>query len=162
MPLLFSLAIEVKREMRAWEELFAFLDDVYILSSPARTRFLYNLVGEKLLSMSGIQLHTGKTRCCDRIGQPPPDMEALGREVWSPGGIKVLGTLGSAEFEQEASNQRLQEERMLWEAIPWIPDLQCAWQVLLQCSGPRCHHSLRTMPPCSSASYAEGHDEGMS
>ena len=80
-----------------------------------------------------------------------------------PRGIKVLGTpLGSAEFEQEATNQRLQEERRLWEAIQWIPDLQCAWQVLLQCSGPRCHHTLRTMPPGSSSSYAEGHDEGMS
>ena len=69
------------------------------------------------------------------MGQPPPDMEVLGTEVWSPGGIKVLGTpLGSAEFEQEATNQRLQEERRLWEAIQWIPDLQCIWQVLLQCS----------------------------
>ena len=94
---------------------------MYILSSPARTRFLYNLVGEKLLSMSGIQFHTGKTRCWNRMGQPPPDMEVLGPEVWSPevwspGEIKVLGTpLGSAEFEQETSNQRLQEERKLWE-----------------------------------------------
>ena len=57
--------------------------------------------------------------------------------------IKVLGTpLGSAEFDQEASNQRLQEERRLWEVIQWIPDLQCAWQVLLQCSGPLCERCL--------------------
>ena len=34
---------EVKREMRVGEELFAFLDNVCILSSPARTRFLHNL-----------------------------------------------------------------------------------------------------------------------
>ena len=43
----------------------------------------------------------------------------------------------------------------------WIPDLQCAWQVLVQCRGPRCHHLLRTMPPSRSARYAQGHDEGM-
>ena len=43
--------------------------------------------------------------------------------MWSPGGIKVLGTqLGSAKFEQETSNQLLQDERKLWEALPWIPD----------------------------------------
>ena len=57
MPLLFNLAIhnalkEAKREMLDGEELFAFVDDVYILSSPARTRFLYNLVGEKLSNMA--------------------------------------------------------------------------------------------------------------
>ena len=35
--------------------------------------------------------------------------------------IKVLGTsLGSAEFEQEATNQRLQEERRLWEASGYL------------------------------------------
>ena len=50
MPLLFSLAIhnaldEAKQEMLDGEELFAFLDDVYIVSSPERTRLLYNLVG---------------------------------------------------------------------------------------------------------------------
>ena len=57
MPLLFSLAIhndlnEAKQEMLDGEELFAFLDDVYIVSSPERTRHLYNLVGEKLWSMA--------------------------------------------------------------------------------------------------------------
>ena len=41
--------------------------------------------------------------------------------------------------------ERLQRERELWEAIPWVPDLQCGWQVLLQCAGPRCHHLLRTL-----------------
>ena len=25
-------------------------------------------------------------------------------------------------------------------------DLQCAWQLMLQCAGPRCHHVLRTAP----------------
>ena len=30
-----------------------------------------------------------------------------------------------------------------------------AWQILLQCAGPRCHHFLRTVPPDQSARYAE-------
>ena len=42
-----------------------------------------------------------------------------------------------------------------------VHDLQCAWQLLLQCAGPRCHHFLRTVPPRQSRTYAEGHDQGM-
>ena len=167
MPLLFSLAIhnallEAKLEMLDGEELFAFLDDVYIVSSPERTRYLYNLVAEKLWSVAGIQLHTGKTRCWNQNGRCPPNMVDLGPEVWSPQGVKVLGTpIGSFEFIKEVSDRRLEEEQRLWDAIPWIPDLQCAWQVLLQCAGPRCHHFLRTMPPSCSVEYALGHDMGM-
>ena len=45
MPLLFSLAVHdalsaVKERMLPGEELFAFLDDVYILCAPERCRFL--------------------------------------------------------------------------------------------------------------------------
>ena len=54
--------------------------------------------------------------------------------------------------------ERLAEERRLWEAIPHVPDLQCAWQILLQSSSPRANHTLRTK---LSAQYAQGHDEGM-
>ena len=41
------------------------------------------------------------------------------------------------------------------------PDVQCAWQVLVQCAGPRCHHFLRTLPPSQTGEYADGHDLGM-
>ena len=42
---------------------------------------------------------------------------------------------------------RVEEERRLWDTIPAVPDLQCAWQLLLQGANPRANHSLRTMPP---------------
>ena len=42
-----------------------------------------------------------------------------------------------------------------------VPDTQCAWQILLQCAGPRCYHFLRTIPPSQSETYADAHDEGM-
>ena len=42
-----------------------------------------------------------------------------------------------------------------------MPALQCAWQILAQCAGPRCHHFVRTVPPSESRLYAEGHDTGM-
>ena len=80
----------------------------------------------------------------------------------SPQGVKILGTpVGHAEFVQAAMNARLEEEDKLWRALSWVPDLQCAWQLLVQCAGPRCHHLLRTMLPSQVVGYAAGHDEGM-
>ena len=71
----------------------------------------------------------------------PPNMAELGPDVWSPQGVKILGTpVGSAVFIEEATQRRLEEERILWDAMPSVPDRQCAWQILLQCAGPRCHH----------------------
>ena len=100
-------------------------------------------------------LGTKKERClsgCPRWGPV----------VWSPAGLKILGTpVGSAEFVESAIRDRLEKERDLWQAIPKVHDLQCAWQLLLQCAGPRCHHFLRSVPPSQSRTYAEGHDQGM-
>ena len=64
MPLLFFLAIHnslvaAKAEMQMCEQLFAFLDDVNTLTTPGRTRSVYNLLGEKL-ALEGIRLHTGR------------------------------------------------------------------------------------------------------
>ena len=62
----------------------------------------------------------------------------------------------SAEFVSHATVSRLEEESHLWEAVAWVPDGQCAWQIILQCAGPRCHHFLRTVPPRQSAECANG------
>ena len=37
-------------------------------------------------------------------------------------------------------------DRRLWEAIPSVPDLQCAWQILVQSANPRSNHTIRTLP----------------
>ena len=87
MPLLFSMAVhhsleEVHQQLEPGEELMAFLDDTYIVSEP-------DLLAEKLFQGAGIRLHEGKTR--------PADTQNLGPDVWSPDGIKILGTpLGCA------------------------------------------------------------------
>ena len=42
--------------------------------------------------------------------------------------LKILGTpVGSHEFVEAKIEARLADERLLWEAISWVPDLQCAW-----------------------------------
>ena len=89
-------------------------------------------------------------------------MQVLGPEVWSPEGVKILGTPGGhAEFIQAAVDARLEEEDKLLRALSWVPDFQCARQLLVQCAGPRCHHVPKSMPPFHVVGYAAGHDEGM-
>ena len=58
-------------------------------------------------------------------------------------------------------NDRIEDESRLWETIPSIPDLQCAWQLLVQSANRRANHSLRTMPPSCTAEHARAHDQGM-
>ena len=124
--------------MQEEELLLAFLDDIYIVSSPARTRTIYNLLQVHLHSIAGIQLHEGKTRVWNRAGECPPDVADLGDEVWSPRCTKLLGTqVGSPEFIHALAMERSNEERQMWEAIDGVPDLQCAWQIMVQCAGPR-------------------------
>ena len=123
MPLLFSLAIHnalaaVKEELEAGEMLFAFLDDIHVLSRRDRTRLIFNLLAEKLHLQAGIQLHAGKTRTWNKSGTRPPDVDDLGPDVWHGEGIKVLGTpVGSDVFVQSHTNERLEEENRFWEAI---------------------------------------------
>ena len=82
--------------------------------------------------------------------------------------VEHCGSVRSCGIHQESfpgvsrrCEEWLQQERELWEAILWVPDLQCTWQVLLQCAGPRCHHLLRTLAPESSQDFAVRHDDGM-
>ena len=140
MPLLFSLAIhdalcEVSGQLQEGELLFAYLVDVYVVSKPDCTRFLYDLLAKRLHALAGIEFHEGKTRVWNQAGECPFGMAALGDDVWSPHGVKILGTpVGSNEFVEAKIEARFADERLLWEAICWVPDLQCAWQILLQCA----------------------------
>ena len=150
MPLFFSLAIhnalaEVKENFEPGEHMFAFLEDVYVLS-----------ITELVRSTTSwqIQLHAGKKRTWNRAGARPPNMDDVGPDLWNPDGIKILGT-------PVGHDVCVEEESKLWERIGWVPDVQCAWQISVQCAGPRCHHWLRTVPPRQSAAYAASHDSGM-
>ena len=104
-------------------------------------------LGNKVARTSGDSLAHWK----DKASLCPEGVAELGPEVWNPEGVKILGTpVGSQRFVQEVVEKRLAEEQRLWDAVPKVPDLQAAWQILLQCAGPRCHHVLRTLPPSQS------------
>ena len=90
----------------------------------------------------------------NKAGIPPQNVEDLGPEVWQPSGIMVLGTpIGSERYISGKLEERLAKERALWEAIPTVPDLRCARQILLQSANRTSNHTMRTMPPSSSAAY---------
>ena len=131
MPLLFSIGIqgaleEVATALLPGEQLCAFLDDVYLLCEPSRVKEL-SLLADALIRVAGIHVHQGKTRAWNRGGIPPDNIADLGPEVWQSEGITVLGTpIGSEPYVSQKMDQRIAKERALWEAIPTVPDLQCA------------------------------------
>ena len=167
MPLLFPLGIHgalerVASQLGEGEHIFAYLDDVYAVAEQERIRELYDMLAVALGDGANIQLHTGKTRVWNRAGVEPPGVRELGSDVWSPQGVVVLGSpVGTNAFVADWATKRLEDEKRLWDALPNVPDLQCSWQLLRQCAGPRANHVLRTLPPSESAPYAAAHDAGM-
>ena len=71
----------------------------------------------------------------------------------------VLGSpLGTQRFAEEHGRGKLDKELDLLELVAQVPDLQCAWVLLLLCCAPRANYSLRTQPPAQAAAYAALHD----
>ena len=111
------------------------------------------------------------TSTCWRSPTAVADSRLVGREIvldgWDRTPVELLrhqdpGTpVGNDESVQRWSEERIEKEEHLWRAIAWVPGLQYAWQILLSCAGPRCHHYLRTLAPRQSAWCAGRHDEGM-
>ena len=54
--------------------------------------------------------------------------------------------------------RRLREEQVLLDHLLQMPDLQCAWLLLLMCANTRANHALRNIPPEDVRPYAEGRD----
>ena len=65
----------------------------------------------QVVTMAGIRLHEGKTRVWNKAGECPEEIAELGPEVWSPEGVKILGTpVGSGEFVARVVAERLVED----------------------------------------------------
>ena len=186
MPLLFCLgqhsALEaVQDEMREGEFLFAYLDDIYIVTRPERVGAVYASLREHLQSFARIRIHGGKTQVWNRGGVRPPVCDVLERiaqaenpdaRVWRgsqdsdlvPGqqGITVLGTpLGTAAFVESQLEMKVAQQRTLLERIPAVPDLQSAWLLLLHCASARANYLLLVVEPQAVAEYARSHDDGI-
>ena len=155
------------RQLEAGEFLSAFLDDIYVVTSPSRARDQLDAVTATIEREAGVAANLGKTRVYHaRGGPPPPGIRELGEEVWrgdkppAERGFAGLGVpIGHQEFIRSCASNRLEEERRLLAQLPQLPDLQCAWLLLLFCAAPRAQHLLRTVPPAAIAEYARAHDD---
>ena len=148
------------------DSLVAFLDDLYVITTPPRARAALDETVGTVESRCGIASNLGKTRVIGvEAGPPPPGIAELGEDVWrsdkppAQRGVVVLGSpVGHPAFVQAWAEERLRTEQQLLDQLPKLPDLQCAWLLLRLCASPRANHAIRTMPPSQSAVYASAHD----
>ena len=76
MPLLFFLgqhaALEaVKARLLPGERIFAFLDDVYVVTLPRRVGSVHNILQKELYRHVRIRIHVGKTQVWNAVGDRP-------------------------------------------------------------------------------------------
>ena len=120
MPLLFAVGQhsaleEASTQLFPGEHIFAFHDDIYMVTMPERVGAVYAIVEEQLRTRARIRIHGGKTKVWNRGGERPAICYVLERiarvqnpqaVVWRGSdipshqqGITVLGTpLGHVDF----------------------------------------------------------------
>ena len=69
--------------------------------------------------------------------------------------------VGRPEYVRQRGVSRMGEERSLLARLPGLPDIQCAWLLLLLSGVPRANHLLRIVPPSLIAEYARDHDDAV-
>ena len=156
-------------ELEPTEKVFAFLDDLYVTTTRERAHTAFQAVAQEVEQKAGVRTHLGKLRAWSRSGGPAPaGLAALGPEVWTAdkaaekNGIVVLGVpLGTDAFVEAHLQERLQTEQRLLDELPELHDLVSAWCLLSQCAVPRANHTLRTLPPSLSSTYATSHDDAL-
>ena len=171
MHLLFVLGqhrslMAVQDRLRESEKFLAFLDDVYVITSPDRVGHAYTVLQHELWTRCHIRINTGKTQVRNRMGERPATCDMLERNahesdqrarVW----LKVLGIpLGHPECVSDRQERLAAEHQTLLDWIPVILDLQCAWAVLLHCASARANYVIRVVRPEQIQRFARCHDEG--
>ena len=177
MPALFALGqhqalVAVQETLQPSERLLAFLDDVYVASVPARIDTVEESLEDKLWRHARISINQGKTQVWT-----PPDCEHLFFDangepsgVWRGDhslptheqGITILATpLGHVDFVQGQLDEKIDEHGVLLDRISKVPDLQCAWLLLLLCAASRANYVLRVVNPALSFRVAQMHDAGI-
>ena len=162
MPLLFALGqhsvlASVQEGLAPGDLLFAFLDDVYVKTLPARVGAVDASVEGELFRHAGIRVHGGKTCVWNSARIRPPACDILEQIAQAhQQGIKVLGTpLGHADFVRAHLDRKVEEHQELLRRIPTVPDLQSAWLLLLHCAAAKATYLLRVLP------FAAAHYEGL-
>ena len=82
MPAFYALAqhaalTDLQSQLLDGEAIFAFLDDVYVVSAPERVRTIYDALAAALWHSARIRLHEGKTRIWNSAGEEPSNIADL-------------------------------------------------------------------------------------
>ena len=98
----------------------------------------------------------------------PPDAAAFGPDVRrgdlppEQQGLVALGVpIGHPDFVASQAEEHLRAEAELLRRLPLLPDLLCAWLLLVYCASPRAQHLLRNIPPDHILPYARAHDDAI-
>ena len=177
MPASFALALapalrSFQEELHPGEHVRAFLDDIYVTTSPARTASVLSRLEHHLFASLHIRLHAGKTRVWNSAGVRPPHLPPPpeGSTTWvgdsalppQDRGLRVLGSpLGTDEYVAAQLQHLSVQHRALLQLLPGIHDLQVSWLLLLFCASPRVHYCLRLLPPALTAVFAAEHDRNI-
>ena len=189
MPMLFCLgqhaALALVRkellegEQLEGEQLFAFLDDLYVVCKPERVGEVHGILSQKLWEHARISLHAGKTKVWNKSGVEPTDCHVLqdAAELATPGvvvwrgdrslltcqqGFKVLGIpFGHRDFLCSFLRRKIASHQTLLDRIPAVPDVQSAWLLLSYCAAARANFFLRSVGPDDSEEFAQAHDDGI-
>ena len=171
MPMLFSLGLDqslriAQSRLQPNETLLAYLDDLYILTTPERAYDAYNIVTQTVYESCGISPNLGKTVCWNKAGIIPPRIEELGPEVWKgqgnlhERGLRILGSpFGTAEFIHDFGEQHIDKARQFVGKISELPELQHAWLMQYYCLMPRLNHLLRQVPPSQIVSTVQAFND---
>ena len=75
-------------------------------------------------------------------------------------GLKILGApFGHPEFVAAQLERSFQKQETLIRRIPFVPDLQAAWLILLHCASARANYLLRVVDPEQVQLFAQMHDQ---
>eukprot|EP00439_Symbiodinium_sp_Y106_P036019 s8089_g4.t1 len=72
-----STLADLQSQLLDGEAIFAFLDDVYVVSAPERVRTLYDALAAALWHSARIRLHEGKTQIWNSAGEEPSNIADL-------------------------------------------------------------------------------------
>lgn len=177
MPALYALAqhdalAEAAGRLGQDEWLFAFLDDIYVVTTRDRATHSYHVVAECVERRAGVRTHLGKLQAWSAgVGEAPQGLDGVradGSPVWTANapaaecGVVCLGTpIGTADYVSKHGEERVAKEKRLLTEIGLMEDVQEAWALLLHCAVPRANHSIRTIPPSLLAPYAKAQNDAI-
>ena len=119
-----------------------------------------------------IHIHQGKTQFWNHGGIEPPDCQRIyaAARAFDPNfvvwrgdatlptedqGVTILGTpLGHPDFVEASLQAKSREHDTLFDRLVAVPDLQCAWLLLLFCASTRANYMLRVVHPELSHGFA--------